>query len=149
VTGDEARERFSEAYDAELSAEERAAFEAALAADDSLRAEYEEFRALLSGALPALAADEPELHDDVEARRAFLAGSATADTDVPVPDLLPGVQKKLRERSRGRYYRDRFAERGRYATPLLLAIVMALVLGMAWFGLSYVQLEAERQEQRD
>jgi hypothetical protein len=31
----------------------------------------------------------------------------------------------------------------------LLAIVMALVLGMAWFGLSYVQLEAERQEQRD
>jgi anti-sigma factor RsiW len=147
VTGDEARERFSEAYDDELSAEERAAFEAALAADASLRAEYEEFRALLSGALPALAADEPELHDDVEARRAFLAG--TADGDVPVPDLLPGVQKKLRERSRGRYYRDRFAERGRYATPLLLAIVMALVLGMAWFGLSYVQLEAERQEQRD
>jgi anti-sigma factor RsiW len=147
VTGDEARERFSEAYDDELSAEERAAFEAALAADASLHAEYEEFRALLSGALPALAADEPELHDDVEARRAFLAG--TADGDVPVPDLLPGVQKKLRERSRGRYYRDRFAERGRYATPLLLAIVMALVLGMAWFGLSYVQLEAERREQRD
>lgn len=145
MTGDEARERFSEAYDDELSAEERATFEAALSADDSLRAEYDEFRALLSGTLPSLADD---LHDDLEARRAFLSATTGAN-DEPAPDLLPGVQKKLRERSRGRYYRDRFAERGKYATPLLLAIVMALVLGMAWFGLSYVQLEAERQELRD
>ena len=147
MTGEEARERFSEAYDDELSAEERAAFDAALDADPELRAEYDDFRALLDGTHALAAEDDPDLRDDVALRRAFLEGFAESGADEPVPDLLPGVQKKIRERSRGRYYRDRFAERGKYATPLLLAIVMALVLGMAWFGLSYVQLEAERQSQ--
>jgi anti-sigma factor RsiW len=144
VTGDEARERFSEAYDDELSAEERAAFEALLVEDEVLRAEWDDFRALLDGTHALAEADDPELHDDVAARREFLEGRGG---DEGVPDLLAGVQKKIRERSRGRYYRDRFAERGRNATPLLLAIVMALVLGMAWFGLSYVQLEAERGDE--
>ncbi|MEZ4252572.1 MAG: hypothetical protein R3B99_30550 [Polyangiales bacterium] len=149
MTGDEARERFSEAYDDELSAEERAAFDAALDADPALRAEYEDFRALLDGTHALAGGDDPDLHDDVALRRAFLEGTAFEGegSDEPVPDLLPGVQKKIRERSRGRYYRDRFAERGKLATPVLLAVVMALVLGMAWFGLSYVQLEAERQSQ--
>ncbi|MCB9622598.1 MAG: hypothetical protein H6723_04585 [Sandaracinus sp.] len=149
MTGEEARERFSEAYDDELSAEERAAFDAALDADLALRAEYEDFRALLDGTHALAGEDDPDLHDDVALRRAFLEGTSLdgEGSEEPVPDLLPGVQKKIRERSRGRYYRDRFAERGKLATPVLLAVVMALVLGMAWFGLSYVQLEAERQSQ--
>ncbi len=147
MTSDEARERFSEAYDDELSEEERAVFDATLDADPVLRAEYDEFRALLEGTHALAGRDDLDLHDDVALRRAFLEGFPESGGDLPSPDLLPGVQKKIRERSRGRYYRDRFAERGKYATPLLLAIVMALVLGMAWFGLSYVQLEAERQTQ--
>ncbi|MBX3245849.1 MAG: hypothetical protein KF901_01565 [Myxococcales bacterium] len=143
MTSDEARDRFSDAYEGELSAEEQAAFDAALAADEALAAEYDDFRAFLEGtsALAGLG-DLLDLRDDPSLRREFLMEPPPADA----PDLLPGVQKKLRERSRGRYYRDRFAERSKLrAFPLVLGIIMVLILALSWFGLSYVQLELEAE----
>ncbi len=120
MTADEARELFSAAYDGELAAAEQAAFEAALAADATLRAEYDELRAVLD-----------------EAHRLELA-----DDEAP-PDLLVGVQTRLRARSRGRYYRDRFAERAgpKALTPLIVASVMLLIVAVAWLSLYYVHVE--------
>ncbi len=106
---DEARARFDAALDGELSNEERAAFEAALAESAGLRAEYERQRALL------------------EAARGLGRVSQV--------DLLPAVQHKLRTRSGGRFYRDRFAERrGRCAMALLALAAGVVLLAVLWFA---------------
>ena len=120
MTRDEAQELFSAAYDGELAPEQRTAFDAVLAGDAELRAEFAEFRALL---------DEAHRLEDAP--------------DLEVPDLLPNVQKKLRARSRGRFYRDRFATTGMRGAlwPLLLALAMLLVIGVTWFGLTYIDVQ--------
>ena len=118
MTSQEARELFSAAYDAELDADTVQQFDQALAADAGLAAEYAEFRALLRAA-----AEEPE-------------------PSVRAPDLLPGIQRRLRVRSRGRYYSDRFAERAGLGlrSPLLLAVAMLVVAGLVWLALRMLQV---------
>jgi len=115
MSPDEARELFSEAYEGLLAPPAREAFDAALEADAALREEYEGFASLLR-----------------EVR------ASARHTPPPEVDLLGGVQGKLRRRSRGRYYRDRFAARSGtgLTTPLVVATVMALVLVAAWVFLS-------------
>ena len=112
MTADEARELFSEALEAELSPDQQQAFDAALAADAELRAEYDAFREML------------EL-------------TRQAPKAVSRPDLLPGVQKRLRARSKGRFYGDRFAQRAGLGVmhPVLLALLMLLLLGLGWVAL--------------
>lgn len=115
MTGDEARELFSEAFEGELSPERKAAFDEALANDPALLAEYEDF---------------------VETFRT-MGRLAAAEEAEPAPDLLRGVQDRLRRRSRGRYYRDRFSERmgAGWVTPLLAAMAALLLLAVAYYVL--------------
>lgn len=86
MTSEEARALFDAAYDAELSEEQQRAFVKALASDAVLQADY---------------ARQRELRDAT-------AALARAGSEV---DLLAAVQHKLRARSGGKFYRDRFAER--------------------------------------
>ncbi|MGF1467954.1 MAG: hypothetical protein ACFCGT_17675 [Sandaracinaceae bacterium] len=111
MTPDEARARFSEAYEGDLDAAERAAFDALLAEDGALAEEYREFVETVS----------------------LMGRLADADADA-APDLLPAVQSRLRRRSRGRYYRDRFAERagGQWLLGVLAVLTLVLVLALAW-----------------
>lgn len=106
---EEARGRFSDAFEGALADEERAGFEAALGRDPQLRADYEAFVAT------------------VRSTRAL--GSTR-----PRADLTAGVQDELRRRSRGRYYRDRFSRRpaGQHVVTWVLAGVVLVVLGAAW-----------------
>jgi len=115
MSPDRARELFSDAYEGLLDAPTREAFDAALEADGALREEYEGFVALLR-----------------EVR------ASARHTPAPQVDLLAGVQGKLRRRSRGRYYRDRFAMKSGtgLTTPLMITTVMALVLVAAWLFLA-------------
>jgi anti-sigma factor RsiW len=128
MSSDEARELFSEAFEGELEPERRAAFDEALAGDEELKKEYEDFL------------------------DTFRLVSRIGEEDAhPPPDLLAGVQERLRKRSRGRYYRDRFSQRAGagWMMPLLLAIVCLLVLGVAYYVLhSQVILEQGPTEQR-
>ena len=121
MSADEVRELFVDAIDGELPPAERERFDAALAADAELRAEWDEMRDILSEAGQIGDAD-------------LAAGEGV--------DILGGVQSKLRRRSGGRFYRDRFASDvghlGRM-WPLLTAILMLVILGMAWFGLYFAQ----------
>jgi hypothetical protein len=112
MSPEQARELFSEALEGELDAEQQAAFDAVLAADAELRADYEAFRGVLE-----LTRQPPR---ELERR-----------------DLLPGVQKRLRARSKGRFYGDRFAQRAGLGVlhPVLLAILMLLLLGLTWVAL--------------
>lgn len=106
-----ARALFERALDGELDAATFAEFDAVLRADGALKAEYEELEALRK------------------------ATRALSEEPIRV-DLLSGVQHKLRARSGGKFYRDRFAEqRGRQgALTWMLAAAAVLLLGVSlWF----------------
>ncbi|MFW5921077.1 MAG: anti-sigma factor family protein [Polyangiales bacterium] len=128
MTPDEARDQFSAAYEGELSPEQREAFDEALERDADLRAEYESFRSTMGGMRRLGASDEE-----------------------PSVDVLGGVQRKLRTRSRGRFYRDRFAQKsgvGRWM-PLILGIAMLLVIAVAWMALHFVQVQGTPEPDPD
>jgi anti-sigma factor RsiW len=120
VTPDEARDLFGAVVDGELPAEKQKELDALLEADAALRAELDELRAVV--------------------REANALGAA--DADAPAPDLLAGVQTKLRKRSGGRFYRDRFSERsGRGGIgPIMLAVVMLFVLGAVYVVLQWTEV---------
>ena len=110
MNSEEARGHFDAVLDGDLSPEEHAAFEAALAEDAALREAFTRYRRLL------------------EATRAL-------GRDVPQVDLLPGVQDKLRARSGGRFYRDRFAaRRGLHVGWMLGACAALVVLVALWLA---------------
>jgi anti-sigma factor RsiW len=113
MTADDARALFDAALDGELDADARAEFEAELAANHELREEYERHRSL------------------------FAATEALGR--VSQVDLLAGVQHKLRARSGGKFYRDRFAERRGQSASLGVVLVVSagLVIGvLLWFAYS-------------
>jgi hypothetical protein len=124
MTRDEARDLFSAAWDGELG-EARAAFDAQLANDSELRAEYDDFTRVLR-----------------ETQAMMRGADPLVNHEAPVPDVLAGVQRKLRTRSGGRFYRDRFSERsGRGVTlPLLLAAAMFLLLAAAFLAIEWTSV---------
>jgi anti-sigma factor RsiW len=101
-----ARALFQRALDDDLSLEERAELNQALASDAQLAAELASLR-------------------QVQAATSAL-GTAT-----PPVDLLSSVQQKLRTRSGGRFYRDRFAEKQgqRSALSWVLGATFLVLLG--------------------
>jgi hypothetical protein len=130
MTSDEARELFGDAIDGTLAPDVQRSFEAAVAEDVELRDEWEAIRMVVRGAAQI--------------------GSAVSEADAtPPPDFLPRVQSALRRRSRGRFYRDRFAQHAgpRAMLPLLVAILVALVVASAWVALqSMIVIESEDEE---
>lgn len=130
MTGDEARDNFSAAYDGELAGDDKLAFDAALAADAELAKEYDEFRTLLRET-SALSIEPPP----------------------PPPDFVASVQRKLRARSRGRFYRDRFSQTTgtRSMLPILVGVGMLVILGIAWLTMQYsvVEHHDSPQQQRE
>jgi len=109
---DQVRALFPRALDNELTAEEQEALEEALA-------------------------QSPELDAELVALRRVVRAAAELSHTAPSVDLLGSVQSKLRSRSGGRFYRDRFAERrGRGALlPWALgASVLVVLVTLLWFG---------------
>jgi anti-sigma factor RsiW len=131
MSPDEARDLFSQAFEGDLDAARREAFDAALASDEELRREYQDF---------------------VETFQ-LVARMGAAEDDADAPDLVRGVQERIRKRSRGRYYRDRFSQRAGgpgWVLPLLLAIVSVLVIATAWLALeSGIVVEESRPPTSD
>lgn len=78
--------------------------------------------------------DVPELEGD-DPIRALLRGAVKEDEPVPTSTMLPGVQKRLRERSRGKFYGDGWSTAQQTTSYLLIAVIMLLVLGAAYYAL--------------
>jgi anti-sigma factor RsiW len=121
VTPDQAEALFSVAYDKQLDPDEQRAFDAALEADAALAENYAEFC------------------------RTLTTLKSSDAGPVQTPDLLAGVQRKLRIKSGGRFYADRFSERTGWASRQLFGMLLmaALLLALVWlaFGaFSTVQL---------
>lgn len=108
MTADEARDLFADAAEGNLG-ERREAFDAALAGDAELKEEYALYQQLM-GTTRAMGDDEAH--------------------DAAAPAILPAVQKKIRVRSRGRFFKDRFAE-GADKNTLTLVLTMAVLLLVA------------------
>lgn len=71
---------------------------------------------------------------DDDPMRALLRGAMTKEPP-PAVNVLPGVQKKLRERSRGKFYGDGWSTAQQTTSYLLVAVLMLLVLGAAYYAL--------------
>lgn len=116
MNAEDAEALFSAAYDADLTPDEQRDFEAALQQSAALSQRYREFCQTL---------DALKL----------------ADRNAPTPDLLKGVQRRLRARSGGRFYADRFSERaglGRQQLILVLLLGALLLLTVVAAALAYL-----------
>lgn len=80
---------------------------------------------------------DPELEsqlDDDEVR-SLLRQAMSVDRSKP-PRVLPGVQRKLRERSRGKFYADGWSTgRSPRSTYFVTSLVMLLILVAMYFAL--------------
>lgn len=117
MTPDQAEALFSVAYDRQLDADEQRAFDAAIASDAALAEKYAEFC------------------------RTLATLKASDARDVRTPDLLAGVQRKLRTKSGGRFYADRFSERSGWASRQLFGVLLmaALLLALVWLAFGVFQ----------
>ena len=110
MSPDEARELFSEAYEEALTGEVKVAFDNALEADLELADEYAVFcRAL----------------------------ELMRQRSQPMPNLLPGIQRRLRMQKRGVALQKRFGLAGIH--PVALGLLMLLLIGVAWIALELLQ----------
>lgn len=75
---------------------------------------------------------DPAAPDD-ESMRSLLR-SALSVEGTPTPDVLSGVQRRIRQRSRGKFYRDRWAveKHPPINTYLVTAVLMLAVLFIAY-----------------
>jgi anti-sigma factor RsiW len=128
MTSDDARDRFGDAIDGLLSGEEQRAFDAALSSDRELREEYEAYRSIVKGVATAV----PHV--------AGADGEASAGETAP--SLVPMVQDRIRRRSKGRYFRDRFSSGQARGGGLTIMLVTAafLLLVAVWLLLDNVAI---------
>jgi hypothetical protein len=80
--------------------------------------------------------DGPEPSDD-DPMRALLKRSLDTSSEVEAnePDLLGAVQKKIRRRSRGKFYGDGWSTTQTKISYVLIAVVMLVLVGVAYFAL--------------
>lgn len=83
-------------------------------------------------------AARPDLSEELASLQRVVHATRELSNTAPSVDLLGSVQSKLRSRSGGRFYRDRFAERRGRAAMLpwaLAASVVVVLVTLLWFGL--------------
>ncbi len=61
------------------------------------------------------------------------AGAPLAERDAP--NLLPAVQRKIRQRSRGKFFADGWSTTQTRVSYVTVSLVMLLILGCAYFAL--------------
>ena len=86
--------------------------------------------------------------DEWDGLRDLVRGALTK-TEPTTPDVLEGVQRKIRQRSRGRFYADRWstAREPPIATYLVTSLVMLAILLATWAVLSPLRGEAAAVEE--
>ncbi len=77
--------------------------------------------------------DVPRLGDDTLKR--LLKKSLAAPLETPPPDLVSGVQRKLRKRSRGKFYADGWSTTSSKVSYALVAVAMLLFVAIAYLVL--------------
>ncbi len=83
---------------------------------------------------PAPPAPDPDDDAADDAMRKLLKRSL-AEAPAPAPDLVAGVQRKLRKRSRGKFYADGWSTAASRTNYVLVAVAMLLVVAIAYLVL--------------
>ena len=99
--------RFSAYLEDELDSDERAAFEAELAADGSLRESFDEFKSTMQVLVGLGREQAPD-------------------------DFTDRVQRRIRKRSRGRFFGDRMGSSQSRQVQLFIVFAILLLLGIVW-----------------
>jgi hypothetical protein len=88
---------------------------------------------------PNQRAGEPEPTEEPPespALRALVKRSLSGDAmGIDSPDLLPGVQKRIRRRSSGKFFGDGWSTTHARASYVLVALVTLLLVALAFFAL--------------
>lgn len=87
---------------------------------------------------PKQPAEQPEPVDEPEsqAMRDLLKRSLSGDAlGIGAPNLLPGVQKRIRRRSSGKFFGDGWSTTQARTSYVLVALVTLLLVGLVFFAL--------------
>jgi hypothetical protein len=79
--------------------------------------------------------DDPES----QAVRALLKRSLAQDAH-DAPDLLPGIQRRLRRRSRGKFFGDGWSTAQTRTSYVLVGLMTILLVALAYIALGTVEL---------
>ncbi len=79
--------------------------------------------------------EEVESNDAVRALIKRSLGAPLDDGGGKRPDLLKGVQRKIRQRSKGKFYADGWSTSQARVNYVLIALVMLLLAGLAYYVL--------------
>lgn len=75
---------------------------------------------------------------------AELLKKALANPPLPSREFLPGVQKKIRIKTRGRYFRDRWSTSRNPVSLILMATLLLIILSAALFLVLQPLVDAPR-----
>jgi hypothetical protein len=90
--------------------------------------------------------DAPEKTDDQEdaassAVRELVRRSLSGDTlGKDAPDLLPGVQRRIRKRSRGKFFGDGWSTAQTRTSYVLVGVMTLLLVALAYYALGPMDL---------
>jgi len=79
--------------------------------------------------------DEAALEAQEAEMRSLLRGAGVRPSVHDAPSLLPAVQRKIRQRSRGKFFADGWSTTQPRVSYVLIAMVMLLVICVAYFAL--------------
>ena len=80
--------------------------------------------------------DDPEQQGS-EALRALVRRALADDVIAPeTPDILRGVQRRIRKRSRGKFFADGWSTTQSRMAYVLVALITLLLVGVAYFAIS-------------
>ena len=79
----------------------------------------------------------PDVDLDADPMRSLLKRSVAAEKSPPAPDkpMLAEVQRKLRVRSKGKFYGDGWSTTQEKISYALVAMIMLVVVAIAYFAL--------------
>ena len=72
-----------------------------------------------------------------------LGGVGSEGEGAPSPEILRGVQKRIRARSRGKFYADGWSTSSSRVNYMLVAAVMLIIVAIAYFGLGPMGVSAK------
>jgi hypothetical protein len=72
---------------------------------------------------------------------ALLKRSLAGPTSASTPGILPGVQRRIRKRSRGKFFGDGWSTTDARLSTALIALAMLLVLIVAYFALGPIGIQ--------
>jgi hypothetical protein len=81
--------------------------------------------------------DDPRDSRDDDAMRALLKRSLASKDEPPPPspEFIRGVQRRIRQRSRGRFFADGWSTQSSRVNYALVAAIMLVLVAVAYFAL--------------